>query len=107
MLKGPALKSSGLHISVFQGGPDRGAFNMFENLFKKCSKIRKKVKTYKFKNYIDFNVDLIMFLILKNIGPRIEDGVLLASALAKFFYEYGLVFHPHMKWSILILHSEL
>ena len=59
MLKGPALKSSGLHISVFQGGPDRGAFNMFENLFKKCSKIRKKVKTYKFKNYIDFNVDLI------------------------------------------------
>ena len=29
-------------FSVFQDRPDKKAFNMFENMFEKCSKIRKK-----------------------------------------------------------------
>ena len=35
MLKQPRLKSSGLSISVLQDRPDRGALNMFINMFKK------------------------------------------------------------------------
>ena len=34
MLKGPALKSSGLYILVVQDRSDGEAFNMFENMFK-------------------------------------------------------------------------
>ena len=37
MLKEPSLKSSGLCISVFQDRHDKGAFNMFENIFFKRS----------------------------------------------------------------------
>ena len=33
MLKGPALKSSGLYISVFQDRNNRGAVNMFKNMY--------------------------------------------------------------------------
>ena len=33
MLKAPPLKSSGLHILVFQDRSERGAFNMFEKVF--------------------------------------------------------------------------
>ena len=52
MLKGPVLKSLGLYILVFQDRPDRGAFNMFKNMFEnsftiggylRCSKICSKI----------------------------------------------------------------
>ena len=35
MLKGPALKSLGLYISVFQDRPDRGALNIIKKKLKK------------------------------------------------------------------------
>ena len=43
MLKAPPLKSSDLHISVFQGRSERGVFNIFEKYVRKSSKIKKGV----------------------------------------------------------------
>ena len=44
MLKKTSLKSSVLYISVFQDRPQRGAFNMFENMFEKSFKIKVRLQ---------------------------------------------------------------
>ena len=62
MIKQPALKSSGLQISVFQDRTDNGAFNMFKNLFENFKNKKKspkminvfKIKTSKNKPSFNF-----------------------------------------------------
>ena len=46
MLNAPLLKSSGLHISVFQDRSERGVFN---KMFEKVQKLEKKVNNVKLR----------------------------------------------------------
>ena len=56
MLNGPGLKFFGLYILFFQDKPNRGAFNMFKNMFEK-SYILMLMCKYKYCTIVHFTMN--------------------------------------------------